>query len=121
MRNVTRLFKVAQRGVFWFGDYSRTLATLERLANAVNDYDGDIDWEIGEDCSLDSLLVGAYWFCVDYHGGQWSDEYRLQCAIGNFFDPKCSSLELDSSEYDVYTALAVLGGHEYPGDCDDVA
>ena len=121
MRNIKRLFNVAQRSIFRNDstlDYDRTLAALERLANAVNDYEGDTDWYLGEscECTLDSLLAGAYWYCVHYHGGMGSDEYRLQCAIGNFFDPRCSSLERDSSEFDAYVGLAVLGGHGSAGD-----
>lgn len=116
MRNIERLFNVAQRGLFRNNStlgYDRTLAAIERLANAVDDYDGDTDWCIGEssECSLDSLLIGAYWYCTDYHGGQWSDEYRLLSAIGDFFDPRCSSLERDSSQFDVCVALAALAGH----------
>jgi len=27
-------------------------------------------------------------FCVDYHGGQWSRLYRLQCRISSYFRRK---------------------------------
>jgi hypothetical protein len=96
------------------------LEALERLSDLVNDAD-DVDWYIGEGCeaSLDSLLVGAYWYCVDYHGGMGSAEYRLQCKIGGYFDPGCSSLDRDSSEFDVYRELAVLAGHDDPAEDDD--
>lgn len=30
---------------------------------------------------LSSVLVGAYWYCADYHSGQSSELYRLLCAI----------------------------------------
>lgn len=27
-------------------------------------------------------LRGIYWYCADYHDGQWSREYRIMCRIG---------------------------------------
>ena len=30
----------------------------------------------------DEKLRGIYWFCADYHDGQWSRLYRLSCKIG---------------------------------------
>ena len=27
-------------------------------------------------------LRALYWYCADYHSGQWSREYRLMCRIG---------------------------------------
>ena len=109
MRNITRLFNVARRGLFQGTlSFDRTLDALEALVNAVNDCD-DVKWNLGEgtECTLDSLLIGTYWFCGDYHSGQWSTEYRLLCAIGNFYGP--SSLKEDSSEFDVYQQLHLSG------------
>jgi len=110
MKNIKRFFNVAYHGLFRRDcdlSYGRTLAAIEKLAQAVEDYNGDINWCLGEctECTLDALLVGAYWFCTDYHGGQWSDEYRLQCVIGQVFNPGMTSLEKESSEQDVYDAL----------------
>ena len=25
---------------------------------------------------------GLHWYCVDYHGGQGSELYRVQCSLG---------------------------------------
>ena len=114
MRNISRLFNIIERSLFYTDsslDYGRTIGALERLSSLVEEA-SDVDWYIGECgcCTLDSLLVGAYWFCTDYHGGQGSDEYRLHCNIGSYFDPGMSSLERDSSEFDVYQALVDLRG-----------
>ena len=91
-------------------DYDETIALLESLAELVNAYDGDSGdlWAIGEcsHCSVGNLLIGAYWFCGDYHDGQTSDEYRLSCRIGEFYSPGMSSgPEPDSMESSAYEAL----------------
>jgi hypothetical protein len=123
MKTIERLLGVVDKGLFnrfsTLG-YDRTIEAIVRLSSEVNDCDDDVEWHVGEggSCTLDSLLVGAYWYCVDYHGGQWSAEYALQCNIGGYFDPGMSSLEKDSSEFDAYVALAVLAGH---GEWEEIA
>jgi len=119
MKRIERLFNVAYRGLFRRScelGYARTLEAIERLATEVADYEGETDWSIGEglECSLDTLLIGAQRYCVEYHGGMWSDEYRVQCIISGF---STCDIEREGSEFDVYIALAVLGGH---GDWDDL-
>jgi hypothetical protein len=119
---ITKLADLAVDSIFLIDgplDYSRVLRALERLAGLVDSAD-DVDWFDGADgmASLDNLLVGAYWYCVDYHGGQWSDEYRLQCAIGEFYSPGICGLDRNSSEFEVYVGLAVLAGH---GEWDDIS
>lgn len=34
-----------------------------------------------------SIVEGHYWYFVDYHEGQWSDEYRRLCRIQKYFKP----------------------------------
>ena len=121
MRNIKRLFDIVDRSIFRVDSdlgYDRTLSALCRLADCIDNAD-DVDWFLGEcgSCSLDSLMVGAYWYCVHYHSGQASVEYALQCGISEFFSPNATSLERDSSEFDVYVGLAVLAGH---GEWDDI-
>lgn len=116
IKNIARLFDVANNALFHvcgMDDYQRTLEAISKLSDLVHEFDGDTSdlWAIGEhtEASLDSLLVGAYWFCRDYHNGQWSDEYRLLCNIGRYFSPGCTNgPETDSSERDVYLALEQL-------------
>jgi hypothetical protein len=109
MKRIERRFNVAYRGLFRRScelGYARTLEAIERLATEVSDFEGETDWSIGEgyEVTLDSLLIGAQQFCVDYHGGMWSDEYRLQCIISDF---STCTMDRDSSEFDAYIALAV--------------
>lgn len=91
------------------GDYSRALELIESLAEWIakggfvpDEYTDGTDWEY--------VLIGTYWFCVDYHGGQWSDEYRLQCVISRIYQPGINDCGIDpeSTEQDVYDALEAL-------------
>lgn len=90
--------------------YDRALKAIELLANLVHDYEaesGNEDiWSIGECSSADicDLLSGSYWFFVHYSGSQKSDEYRIQCALSQVYDPgPCETgPERDSSAMDTY-------------------
>ena len=59
------------------GDYQRSLELLEAL----------VDWVAGGGflteaaVTADEVILGAYWFCNNYHGGYTSDEYRLFCKM----------------------------------------
>ena len=33
------------------------------------------------------IVEAHYWYCVNYHTGQWSPEYARQCRIGRYFSP----------------------------------
>jgi hypothetical protein len=33
------------------------------------------------------IVDAHYWFCVDYHTGQWSQLYARQCRISRYFKP----------------------------------
>lgn len=92
-------------------DYDRALELIEALA----------DWLIGggfepgetmRDAEWQDVIAGAYWFCCDYHSGQTSDEYRLQCVLSRLYSPgACSDgPEPETSESGVYFALEVLTG-----------
>lgn len=125
---IERLHKLVCRSLFHIEpplSYARTLKAIEILAKLVHEYpDDDSGWlwhSVGEfsECGLADLLPGVYWYCTDYHGGMSSDEYRLQCVVGEVFSPGMSSLDKDSSEYDAYCALAVLAGHDDPREESD--
>jgi len=83
-------------------------------------------WEIGEDqfdsphkvaalvedlwrdeetkCVAFDLAEGLHWHCADYHGGQWSDRYRIMCGLK--FNPGCSSSpDTEAGQY-VYDLLS---------------
>lgn len=91
------------------GEYARSLELIESLATWIakggfelGEYLNGGDWEY--------VLIGAYWFCIDYHGGMWSDEYRLQCLISRVYQPgpREDGTEPESCEHDVYGALVAL-------------
>jgi hypothetical protein len=64
------------------------------LAHEIHSSEDEIEWEKEESyISLSDLIVESYWFFSDYHGGQWSAEYRALCALGEIFDPGRSSPE----------------------------
>jgi len=120
MNHMKRLLDVTNRALFRIDstlDYARTLDALELLANKVDEFEGDSEslwWMEGDYCDLSSLMIGVYWFCCDYHGGQWSPEYRLQCTIGQFFSPGMSSgPEPESSEIEAYNALERMHKAEF--------
>lgn len=87
--------------------YTQILESIEELATEIINTDTDEDvWYIENDITLDSLIVGSYWFLADYHGGQDSLEYRVLSALGNIYKPGMSDgPEPDSSEELVYNTL----------------
>ena len=59
------------------------------------------------------MIVGAYWFMADYHGGQSSKEYEALSVLGRVYKPGCSSgPENESTEQDVYEALEEKSGYK---------
>lgn len=89
--------------------YARTLDAIRTLCCAIHTTETDEGtWEIGAHLlPLSDLIVGAYWFCADYHGGQRSIEYQTLSALSEIYAPGCceSGPETDSSSSDVYAAL----------------
>jgi len=33
------------------------------------------------------IVEAYYWYCVDYHNGQWSPLYERLCKIGKYYNP----------------------------------
>lgn len=116
---IVRIHGIIERSLFTIEPplgYKKTMKAIEILAKLVHNYEGDDEklWYIGESghCTVSDLLPGAFWFFVDYHGGQSSDEYRTQCVINEVFSPGMSTgPEPDSSEADVYAALQDISGY----------
>ena len=98
-KNINRYFKVIRRSLFRIDgklSYPRILEAFLKLADVVHNTETDETvWYIGDcsDCTLDSMIVGAYWFMADYHGGQDSKEYEVLSALGEIFKPGCTSTE----------------------------
>ena len=87
-------------------------AALEELAEAVHAEPEDSDgWiYLGEfsECTCADLIVGAYWALTEWHGGQWSDEYRAMCALSKVFSPGMSSAPTEEDgggEFEAYRAV----------------
>jgi len=80
---------------------------LIELCDAIN-REEETDWSLGESdvCSLDLLLIGAYWSLTEWHGGQFSPEYAALCSIGSIFSPgmSCPPISDDEPEFYPYQA-----------------
>jgi len=60
-----------------------------------------------EQCVLFDLARGLYWFCVEWHGGQWCDLYAVSCAL-DYRPSACEGSPVDEDG-------------EWTGDDDDEA
>lgn len=49
-------------------------------------YEANVDLAI-QDLGVHEALIGLYWYCVDHHEGQTSDEYRILSALSQIFSP----------------------------------
>jgi len=55
------------------------------------------------DASLGDLVVGAYWSCSEWHGGQNSDTYAALSSLGEVFSPGMTGVPMpDESEFAAY-------------------
>jgi hypothetical protein len=82
-----------------------------RLLVKLIELQDETDWSYGGEsyASLDSLIVGAYWYFSENYAGQASEEYETLCTLGRIFSPGMTSgPEEESSELDVYNALVEL-------------
>ena len=100
-------------------DYERCLELIEALADWLSG-GGFEPGETMRDAEWHDVIAGAYWFCRDYHSGQTSDEYRLQCILSHVYSPGpcCNGPEPETCEADVYFALEVLTGAKSWSDRD---
>ena len=113
LNNIKRYFCVVDNALFTINGklgYDRVSDAIIALANAVHEYDGDNNdmWSIGEfgECSLDNLIVGAYWHYTEWHAGQWSKGYAALCALGQVFSPGMTGPEDDNSAYMLLNEMA---------------
>jgi hypothetical protein len=117
-KNIERLYNVVYKSIARIDSnlsYPRTLEAINRLCDAINTYydneenQDECIWYIGEsnEFSLDSLIVGAYWFTSDYQAFDRApnQEAITQGQLSTVFSPNCSGLEEDSGERDVYDFL----------------
>ena len=109
MNTKTAFNRIMQSSLFRLnGPEIDLFAALNDLCSAINAED-ETDWSLGEgdECTLDSFLIGAYWSLSEWHGGQSSPEYATLCAIGSIFSPGMSSPpeSYDEPEYWPYVAI----------------
>jgi len=62
--------------------------------------------EFSEACLAD-LIVGAYWACSEWHGGQFSDTYAAFCSLGQVFSPGMT--DAPNSEESAFIAYELIG------------
>ena len=113
LRQIERLHKICDRALFQTDttlDYDKTIKALTRLSELVAEYEGESEdiWYLNETntmATVDLLGVGAYWFCSEHHGGQWSDEYALLSTISNWYDPRYETLDENDGAFVVLEAL----------------
>ena len=59
------------------------------------------------------IVEAYYWYCVDYHGGQWSKEYSRLCRIGGYYSPgplHKGFISLSNNAKEIYKNLEQKGG-----------
>lgn len=56
-----------------------------------------------------SAAQGLYWYCVNYHGGQSSDLYRMQCELR--YTPAMSENGCDDDAFAAEVYLDLIAGH----------
>ena len=114
-KNVTRLHKIINNSLFMTTgklDRDRVLQAIVKTVKLISSSDEDTEfvWHIGESghATVDSIIVGAYWWLADNHQGQNSREYEYLSAIGDIFQPNMSTLDEDTPENDVYIHLSAM-------------
>lgn len=80
------------------------------LGNCIKAED-ETDWNMGEgnEATLDSLVVGAYWSLTEWHAGQESMTYAALCTLGSIYKPNMASAP--SEEDSEYPAYELIGKH----------
>jgi hypothetical protein len=57
------------------------------------------------------IIEAHYWFCADYHEGQWSEKYQRLCRISRYFSPgACSNGPSNENSQAIYDDLVAKEG-----------
>ena len=120
--NIERIYRTVQFSVWGLGKYGslyydRITEGITLLANMVHEYSEDFEdiayIENNHQCEyLMDFIVGAYWHYTEWHGGQWSPEYRALCALGQIFDP---GMTMPESENETYQSLELWAKQHFDG------
>ena len=111
LKNIKNLQKIIARSLFRINpplSKGRILIAIGKLADMVADSgEGENIWYLSDDYPTADILIGAYWFCSHYHGGQRSPEYLILSKIGRVYSPAklARGPKPDSVESDTYQNL----------------
>lgn len=91
-------------------DYYQITNAIDLMARLILAYSDETDevWAIGSytECSLDCLIIAAYWHYSHWHDGMCSDEYMALDALGRLYSPGMTSEpQRDDPEWDCYDQL----------------
>ena len=111
---------------------SRIVRAIDRVMDSIEGFDlawlEDAKWLIGEYTDLEDdspeqdaamyaygldnvglfeIFIATYLYCVDYHDGQWSEEYEVQCLLKTAGLVVQGSIDdQDESIQDLYARMA---------------
>jgi hypothetical protein len=94
MSNTEKQFAVIAESSLFRLDGSQVdiLDELQTLCECI-EAEAETNWCIGEggECTLDELIIGAYWALTECHAGQESQSYAVMCSIGRIYTPNMAS------------------------------
>ena len=56
------------------------------------------------------IVEGYYWWLVEHHSGQWSEEYARQCKVSRYFTPSRLASGPEDMGQIVYNSLCEKHG-----------
>lgn len=119
IQKIETLFDEIQKSIFYIEaplNYTQIQEKLIELCEVLNETDIDESiWYIGEytECTLDTLLVGAFWHFTEWHEGQDSLSYAVLSSLGSIYTPNYAALDKDNpSELGVYQCLELTAKND---------
>ena len=116
IETITAIFKELETSIYTINpvlSYDDLAPEFISLCEAIEVFNGDTEeWiYIGESgyCSIDDLLIGAFWHFSEWHSGQNSLSYAALSALGGIYDPNMESApdEGENDCYDLLNGLAI--------------
>lgn len=105
LANIEKLYEQIEKSIFTIEpvfNYSELALKFVELSQAIKNFDGKTEEWIylgeGNFCSLDDMIIGAYWHFTNWHAGQSSDSYLALSSLGEVFDPGMSMPPSDEPE-----------------------
>ena len=110
-KNIERLTKLVGTNIMTITGnlpYERLTVAIRLLCEEISSTDTDeFIWSTGEDiCSLDAIIVGAYWHYSQSHNSMHFGEYKTLSALSSIYTPNMEiEPESGTMEADVYELL----------------